>query len=328
MNYLVTGHAGFIGHAVTKKLLKKNNKVVGIDNFNNYYDTKLKDSRINDIKIFAKKKKLFFKSYQINIAEIAKVKKIFQKHKINIVIHLAAQAGVRYSLTNPRVYAESNLIGFFNIMQSCKDFRIKKLIYASSSSVYGDSKLTPFKEKNLNYDPIQFYAATKLSNEIMARSYHNLFNLNSLGLRFFTVYGPWGRPDMAIFKFSKKIFNNKEIDVFNYGKHKRDFTFIDDVAKIIVKISASKNLRLFNGRAINLGNSKSVKLTQIIKILSKLIGKKAKIKFKKKQLGDIKDTLSDTSLLKKYFNIKPKINMETGLKRFIIWYKKYYNVKS
>ena len=231
MKILITGCAGFIGYHLSKYLIKKNINVIGVDNINNYYDTKLKKDRLKNLFITNKKK---FSFYKTDIHNQKKFELIFKKNKrITHVINLAAQAGVRYSITNPNTYVKSNLVGFANVLENCKCYKVKNLIFASTSSVYGSNKKMPYKESDDTDSPIQFYAATKKSNEVMAYSYSHLYNINTIGLRFFTVYGPWGRPDMALFKFTKNILAGKKIDVYNHGNHSRDFTYIDDIVDAI-----------------------------------------------------------------------------------------------
>ena len=270
MKVLVTGCAGFIGFHVAKKLLANGNVVIGIDNLNNYYDISLKNKRLKILKNF---KKFTFK--KINICNSTKLISIFKQNKIQNIIHLAAQAGVRYSLMRPKSYINSNIKGFFNIIECCRYYGVVKLLYASTSSVYGNQKKFPLKE-DLNTDnPIQLYAATKKSNELMAKAYSHLFNFQTIGMRFFTVYGPWGRPDMALFKFTKKILSNREIEIYNYGNHIRDFTYIDDVTEIIVRLNKTKKIKK-NSEIFNIGNSNPVKLIDYIHQIEKSLNKRAK----------------------------------------------------
>jgi len=319
---LVTGCAGFIGFHFSRSLRnKKNYQVIGIDNLNNYYDRNLKLDRLKILKKDFKK----FSFIKSDISEYSKIEKIFKKYKFSHVVHLAAQAGVRYSLKKPEEYTKSNLVGFFNILECCRKYKIKHLIYASSSSIYGGNKKLPFSEKDLTNKPIQFYAATKLSNELMAYSYSSLHKLKTTGLRFFTVYGPWGRPDMAFFSFTKKILENKFLEVYNYGNHLRDFTYIDDVVEGVKKILfVRKNIGNF--QLFNLGFGKPIKLLEFIKILEKTIGKKAKLKYVAKQKGDMKKTFSSINKMKKIYNYYPKIKPSIGLKQFVNWYLKYYKI--
>lgn len=333
MNILVTGCAGFIGFNLCNSLLKnKKNKIYGIDNLNNYYSIKLKKDRLK----LLKKKNFFF--FKVNILNKKKLFYIFKKNKIQIIIHLAAQAGVRYSLLNPEVYVDTNIKGFFNILEISKIFKVKKLIYASTSSVYGLNKNLPFKEKNAADHPIQLYAATKRANELMAHSYSYLYKIPTIGLRFFTVYGPWGRPDMALFKFTKNILKNKNIDLFNYAKHSRDFTYIDDVVNIIINL-INKSVKGFKNwnknnpdssfspapfRIYNVSNGSRISLINFLKEIEKNLNKKAKINYLPLQKGDIQDTLSCTKLLNRTIKIKKKTNYKNGIKYFIDWYLNYY----
>jgi len=319
-NILITGCAGFIGFSVTKVLLQKGHKIYGVDNINNYYSVKLKKDRIKELYKINKN----FKFYKIDISDEKKIFSLFKNLKIDKVLHLAAQAGVRYSLENPKTYIKSNLDGFFNILQCCKDFKVTKLVYASSSSVYGKTNKIPFKENQNTNNPEQLYAATKKSNELMAQSYSNLFNLNMTGLRYFTVYGPWGRPDMAIFSFVKDALENKKIDIFNKGNHHRDFTFIDDVADITVKILLSK--KNSKNEIYNIGNNKPIKLSRLIYLIEKKLNLKIKKNFLPFQKGDVFKTYANINKTKKDFNYKPKENIETGLSKFIKWYKNYNNI--
>lgn len=333
---LVTGAAGFIGYHVSKEMMKKANTIVGIDNLNNYYDVNLKKKRLQDLIKISKKNKFNFFFYKIDLSASKALKALFGKYKFTHVINLAAQAGVRYSILNPESYVKSNLLGFFNLIQQSKIHKIKHFLYASTSSVYGNKTKLPFKESHLADHPIQFYAATKRSNELIAHAYSSLFKLPTTGLRFFTVYGPWGRPDMALYKFTKNIIQNRKIEVFNYGKHERDFTYVDDVAKSVSKLCfkipkrkknwSEKNPSSSNApfEIFNIGNSKRVKLMHYIKLVEKNLNKKAKIKFLPIQPGDIKNTLSSNTKLNKYINYKPKISAEVGVKKFIDWYKDYY----
>ena len=324
MNILVTGCAGFIGFNLSQKLSKNNSyNIVGIDNLNTYYDQKLKISRL---KILKKNKNFSFNKCNLENLNILKNK--LKKKKIDLIINLAAQAGVRYSLQKPESYTKSNLVGFSNILEIC---RLKKsnLIFASTSSVYGDTSDFPISEKFSTDKPIQYYAATKKSNEVMAYSYSKLFNIKTVGLRFFTVYGPWGRPDMSLFKFTKNILLNKEIEVFNNGKHYRDFTYIDDIVSGIIKsiIFINKNKKKRNLFEIfNLGRGKSISLKEFIKWTELAIGKTAKKKYLEKQKGDIYKTHCDIRKSKKLLGYNPKTNFITGIKKFVSWYKKYYSI--
>ena len=317
-NYLITGSAGFIGFHLSKKLLSEGFNVLGVDNLNNYYDQKIKQDRNNILK---KYKNYRFK--KIDIKDYKKLDRIFKKNSIHGVVNLAAQAGVRYSLKNPRSYIENNINGFFNILELSKKYRVKKFIYASTSSIYGLQKKFPLKE-NFNTDnPIQLYAATKKSNELMATSYSHLYKMDTIGLRFFTVYGPWGRPDMALFKFTKNIIKGKPIEVFNKGKHERDFTYVDDIVNGIFNIINNKKSR-FGAKIFNLGNGKKIKLLKYIQLIEKNLDRKSKKKFLPLQKGDVIKTHSDTKLIKKHYNYQSKTEVSYGVKKFIEWYLSYF----
>ena len=330
---LITGCAGFIGFHVCKIFLEKNYVVYGLDNINKYYDVNLKKSRIKQLKNFKK-----FKLFKIDLSNKAKLKKIFNNYSFSKVINLAAQAGVRYSLINPESYVKSNLLGFCNLIELSKTHKVKHFIYASTSSVYGMNTKQPLSEKDSVDHPIQFYAATKRSNELIAHSYSHLFNLPTTGLRFFTVYGPWGRPDMALFLFTKNILRNKPINIFNYGNHVRDFTYVEDIAKSVYLISKKipykkKNKRKYYAfesssafRVLNIGNNKPIKLLDYIKRIEIKLKKKAIKRYLPLQKGDIKKTLSDSSLLNKIIKFKPKTSINDGVNKFIDWYLDYYNV--
>tara|TARA_B100000073_G_C23713465_1_gene565070 strand:- start:280 stop:1254 length:975 start_codon:yes stop_codon:yes gene_type:complete len=320
---LVTGSAGFIGYHLTKQLLKRNYKVVGIDSLNTYYDRNLKISRNKDLKLYAKKNKKKFYFYKLNITNRRLISDLFYKYKFYKVFHMAAQPGVRYSFEEPYKYIESNLVGFFNILQNCKRFNVKKFIFASSSSVYGAEKKIPYIENHSKTKPIQLYAATKLSNEILASTYSRIFNMKIIGLRFFTVYGPWGRPDMALFKFMKKIFQNKAIDLYNQGNHLRDFTYIDDIVNGII-LSANYNKKNFE--IFNLGKGKPIKTINFVKELSKVLQKKIKINYIKKQKGDMDKTYCSTIKAKKYLKFKCNISLDKGVLKFYKWYKEFYKI--
>jgi UDP-glucuronate 4-epimerase len=343
MTILVTGSAGFIGFHTVIALLKKGKTVIGVDDLNSYYDKKLKFARNKFIFKFIKKNKLRgkYKFFKIDISNNKALKKIFKKYKFKNVIHLAAQAGVRYSIKNPSLYVKSNLVGFGNILENSKNHNIKHLIYASSSSVYGErDKKKPFSEKDPVDHPIQFYAATKRANELMAHAYSHLFNMPTTGIRFFTAYGPWGRPDMALYKFTENIYKNKKIQIYNKGNHTRDFTYIDDVITGIMKCLGNipkrnnkkkilKNPSESNApfRIINIGNGKSIQLKDYIKLIEYNLRKKAKKIFLDKQKGDVKDTWADTKKLQTVLKYKTNISAKKGVKSFVEWYKEYYNKK-
>jgi UDP-glucuronate 4-epimerase len=318
MKILLTGCAGFIGYHLTSKLIAKNHKVVGIDSLNQYYDPKLKKYRLSKLK--KNKNFVFIKD---SLKNKNKLIKILKKHKIDKVVHLAAQPGVRYSLINPRSYIDNNLLSFFNIMEASKEYKVKHFIYASSSSVYGLNKTTKFKEIEKTEKPAQLYAATKKSNELMVEAYSNLFKLKSTGLRFFSVYGPAGRPDMAIYLFTNKIYNNKKIDVFNYGNHARDFTYIDDVVDAVYKIISKNTKKSSLHEIYNIASGKSEKLSKLISTIEDRLGKIAKKRYLPIQKGDIIATSANIKKIKNDYNYKPKINIELGLTLFVKWFSNY-----
>ena len=331
---IVTGSAGFIGSSLCLKLLERGDNVVGIDNHNDYYDPKIKNDRLKRLKKF-----LNYTHYRADISDRNKLTRIFKSFRPNKVVNLAAQAGVRYSMQNPYAYISSNIFGFLNILENCHLNKIEHLVYASTSSVYGANTKMPFSEHSNTNHPLSIYAATKKSNELMAHTYSHLYNLSTTGLRFFTVYGPWGRPDMALFKFTKSILENKPIDVFNYGRHTRDFTYIDDIVNGIIKTldkPAKKNNK-WNSfkpdpassnvpwKIYNIGNNKPIKLMNYINALEKKLKKKAIINFLPLQPGDVPDTYASTKNLKMVFNYKPSTSVFDGVSNFVEWYKKYYN---
>ena len=341
MGIFVTGAAGFIGFSLCNKLLDYEDQIIGIDNLNPYYEVKLKKARINNLKEKAKnlnKKFIFIKE---NIENKEELEKLFNKYKPNYVIHLAAQAGVRYSIKNPHAYIQSNIVGFLNILEGCRKNPVKNLIYASSSSVYGGNIKMPFCENNGVDHPVSLYAATKKSNELMAHSYSHLYDIPSIGLRFFTVYGPWGRPDMALFLFAKSIIENKPIQVFNNGRMLRDFTYIDDIVEsiyLLIKKTVKKDSDFdkFNPdpskswapyKVFNIGNSDPVPLMEYVYALEEVLGKKAIIEYLPMQPGDVEATFADTTLLESYIGFKPKTKIKDGIKKFIEWYKVFYKIK-
>ena len=330
--FLVTGVAGFIGAALAIKLIKMGITVVGIDSLNDYYDKALKESRLKLIHKQANYNGGSFKFYKCSIEDKGYLKKIFSVENPSIVINLAAQAGVRYSLENPEAYFQSNLIGFCNILELVRENDIENFIFASSSSVYGGNKVTPFREDQKIDYPVSLYAATKKSNEVLAYSYSHLYRIPTTGLRFFTVYGPWGRPDMAPMLFIKSILNNKPIKVFNNGDMRRDFTYIDDITEGIFRCclkpaTSEENMdsNLAPYRVFNIGNGKPIELMEFIKILEKKLNKKAVKEFLPMQKGDVVETFADTQNLRKWINYKPQIDIEVGLDKFVEWYKDYYS---
>ena len=319
---LVTGCAGFIGYHLCMKLLEnKNFFVIGLDNLNNYYDIQLKKNRLKNIK----QKSNNFLFIKADICNEKKIKEIKKQHKFNYIIHLAAQAGVRYSIINPQSYIKSNLNGFFNILDLAKSQKIKHFIFASTSSVYGESKKFPIKETENTDKPISLYAATKKSNEVIAYSYSYLYKLPATGLRFFTAYGPYGRPDMSLFKFVNSILNNKKIVLFNYGKHERDFTYIDDIVLSINKLIKKPSKKKTPFEIFNIGSGQPKKLTTFLKLIEHFAGKKSIITYDKMQLGDIYKNHASTNKIKNYINYHPSTNINKGIKSFVIWYKNYFN---
>ncbi len=320
---LITGAAGFIGYHTSIKFIENKIKVVGIDNINNYYSTKLKLDRIKNLK--KNKFKKYFRFYKTDITDQKKMEKIFKKEKIKYVIHLAAQAGVRYSLIEPYSYTKNNLMGTSVILELSRKYRIKDLFLASTSSVYGLNKRYPFHE-GLNTDsPAQYYAATKKSNEVMTFSYSHLFKLRATIFRFFTVYGPWGRPDMALFKFTENMLKKKPIQVFNYGNHVRDFTYVEDVSNIILKLYKKK--KNYNFNIFNIGNNKPVNLKVYINEIEKNLNIKSKKKYLPLQVGDVYKTFSDSRKIYKFIKYKPKTDVKYGIKKFIEWYINYFKIK-
>ncbi|HGY3149217.1 TPA: NAD-dependent epimerase/dehydratase family protein [Morganella morganii] len=330
MKYFITGSAGFIGFSLSKRLLSEGHTVFGIDNMNDYYDVNLKNSRLNELKHYSN-----FIFYNFDINEKDKIIPLCINENFDCIIHLAAQAGVRYSLKNPFAYAESNLNGYLTILESARQSKIPHLVYASSSSVYGVTDKVPFKTEMCTDFPVSLYAATKKANELMAHSYSHIYRIPTTGLRFFTVYGPWGRPDMALFKFTEAILNNTPIDIFNDGHLSRDFTYIDDIIEGIVRISKSPPIE-GNQPAIgttintpykiyNIGNGKPTKLIDFIKILEKEIGKSALKNYLPMQDGDVYTTWADTDDLFKAIGYRPETSLEDGVRNFISWYKSYYS---
>ena len=316
---MVTGAAGFIGFHLANELLGRGIEVVGVDDLNDYYDVKLKNDRLALLK---KNKNFVF--YKADMADMLALEEVFKKEKIDKVCHLAAQAGVRRSIEDPFVYEKSNVLGFLNILECLKKYEIKDLVYASSSSVYGDNKKVPFSEDQKIGKPISFYAATKASNELFAHVYNHLFGINMIGLRFFTAYGPWGRPDMAYFLFADSIVKNKPIKVFNFGEMKRDFTYIDDIVDGI--ISALEKVKEIGYGIYNLGGMGPVKIMDFIGVLEKELEIKAKKDYMPLQQGDMVETCADITKAKTDLGYLPKVSIEVGLKEFVKWYKSYYQI--
>ncbi|MHB1151395.1 MAG: NAD-dependent epimerase [Eubacteriales bacterium] len=322
---LVTGAAGFIGFHLSKKLLEQNVNVVGFDNINNYYDVNLKNARLdilNKYKNFA-----FIKG---DLADKETISNIFKDNKFDIVVNLAAQAGVRYSITNPQAYIDSNITGFFNILEACRNNPVDHLLYASSSSVYGNQQKTPFSTDDDVSKPISLYAATKKTNELMAYTYSHLYNIPTTGLRFFTVYGPYGRPDMAYFSFTQKILKGETIKIFNNGDMYRDFTYVDDIVQGIENMLCNSPNADENGakaKIYNIGNNNPEKLMYFIETLEKCIGKTAIKEYLPMQPGDVYQTYADVTELINDFDFKPSTSIEEGLSKFIKWYKEYYTIQ-
>jgi UDP-glucuronate 4-epimerase len=334
MKYLVTGAAGFIGFHVSERLLQAGHQVVGLDNLNDYYDVNLKQARIDLLQ------KPGFSFHKIDLADREAMATLFADEKFDRVIHLAAQAGVRYSLENPHAYADSNLTGHLNVLEGCRHNKVQHLLYASSSSVYGLNRKMPFSTDDSVDHPVSLYAATKKANELMSHTYAHLYGLPTTGLRFFTVYGPWGRPDMALFKFTKAMLENKPIDVYNYGKMKRDFTYIDDIAEAIVRLQdvipqADPDWTVETGspatssapyRVYNIGNSSPVELMDYITALEEALGIEADKNMMPIQPGDVLETSADTQPLQAVTGFKPETSVKEGVKNFVDWYRGFYNV--
>jgi UDP-glucuronate 4-epimerase len=342
MKILVTGAAGFIGFYVSKVLVEKGHNVVGIDNINDYYDVNLKYARLKELGILEEEASKFnnlctssiykntFHFVRMNLEDREALPALFETEKFDVVCNLAAQAGVRYSLENPESYIDSNIVGFLNILECCRNYKIKHLVYASSSSVYGLNKKIPFSTSDSVDHPISLYAASKKSNELMAHTYSHLFGIPSTGLRFFTVYGPWGRPDMAMFLFTKAITEDKPIKVFNYGKMERDFTYIDDITEGVVRViekpveeSVSKG-ELY--KVYNIGNNNSVKLMDFIKAIEENLGKEAEKNMLPIQPGDVERTWANVDDLIKDYDYQPATSVQKGVKKFVEWYKDFYEI--
>lgn len=344
---LVTGAAGFVGANLVLELLRTVDsiKIIGLDNMNDYYDISLKEYRLGEINALAKEKSAsVWQFVKGNIADKDLLNSIFDEHRFDVVVNLAAQAGVRYSITNPDVYIESNLIGFYNILEACRKYPVQHLVYASSSSVYGSNKKIPYSTDDKVDNPVSLYAATKKSNELLAHSYSKLYNIPSTGLRFFTVYGPAGRPDMAYFGFTNKLLRGETIEIFNFGNCKRDFTFVDDIVEGVKRVmcnapekqNGEDGLPLPPYRVYNIGNNSPENLLDFVEILSEELVRagvlpenfdfEAHKKLVPMQPGDVPITFADTSALERDFGFKPSTSLRTGLRRFAEWYKKFYNI--
>ncbi len=336
MKFLVTGAAGFIGYHVAERLLTAGHQVVGIDNLNDYYDVGLKTARLDRLA-----DKPGFRFIKLDLADREGMAALFAEHQFQRVIHLGAQAGVRYSLVNPLAYADANLIGHLNVLEGCRHNKVEHLLYASSSSVYGLNRKLPFATEDSVDHPVSLYAATKKANELMAHSYSHLYGLPTTGLRFFTVYGPWGRPDMALFKFTKAILAGESIDVYNHGEMHRDFTYIDDIAEAIVRLQAvipqaDPSWTVEQGspatssapyHVYNIGNNTPVKLMEYIRALEQALGMTARKNMLPMQPGDVMDTSADTEELYRDIGFKPETSVEEGVKRFVDWYRDFYQVQ-
>lgn len=332
MKVLITGTAGFIGMHLALRLAANGHAVTGLDNINSYYDANLKYARLaqqgikkEEIlynKLLSGNKNIYF--IEIDLQDAGNLNALFAKQQFEMVINLAAQAGVRYSITNPKDYIDSNIIGFYNVLEACRNFAVPDLLFASSSSVYGNAVKTPFCEDDRTDSPISFYAATKKSNELMAHTYCHLYGFKTTGLRFFTVYGPWGRPDMAMFMFTKNILENKPIKVFNNGDLLRDFTYIDDTITGIESMVNSHNSSATSFELFNIGHGQPVRLMDFIHALENCIGKKAKLEMLPMQEGDVKVTYADTRKLYEKYNYKPETDIQTGVAKFVKWYREFY----
>ena len=337
MTILITGAAGFIGAQLGKQLLERGETVVGIDNLNNYYDVNLKRARLTQLAHYSN-----FLFIQLDLVDRTGLATLFTREKFRRVVNLAAQAGVRYSIDNPYAYVDSNLVGFVNLLENCRHHTVEHLVFASSSSVYGLNTQMPFSVHDNVDHPISLYAATKKANELMAHTYAHLYGLPVTGLRFFTVYGPWGRPDMAYFKFTQAILNDQPIEVYNSGQMRRDFTYIDDIIEGVIRVLAQipEPNKTWSGdnpdpssspapyRIYNIGNNQPVELMYYIETLEKALGKKAKLKFLPMQPGDVPATYADISNLTQDFDFKPKTSIEVGIEHFVEWYQGYYPTSS
>lgn len=335
MKILITGTAGFIGSHLAKKLIEKGHSIVGVDNINDYYDPQLKEDRLKTIN------ENYHTFYKLNLEDYDELTEIFRKEQPDIVINLAAQAGVRYSLENPRAYIDSNIVGFMNILECCRHFDVKHLIYASSSSVYGANTSKPFSTSDNVDHPLSLYAATKKSNELMAHTYSHLYNIPTTGLRFFTVYGPWGRPDMALFKFTKSIIEGKKIDVYNHGNMMRDFTYVDDIVEAISRLveRPARPNNEWDGndpdpgssyapyKVYNIGNNSPVRLMEFIEAIENKLNIEAKKNYMDLQPGDVPETYANVEDLFRDIDFKPETNIQDGVNEFVDWYINYYDIK-
>jgi UDP-glucuronate 4-epimerase len=335
MTIVVTGSAGFIGSAVTLRLLERGDHVVGIDNHNDYYDPALKEARLARYHDHPR-----YSHLRLDVSDAEGMRQAFIQHRPQRVVHLAAQAGVRYSLENPLSYVQSNLVGFAHVLEGCRTHKVEHLVYASSSSVYGANGTLPFSVHHNVDHPLNLYAATKKSNELMAHSYSHLYGLPTTGLRFFTVYGPWGRPDMALFKFTRAILGDEPIQVFNSGRHSRDFTYVDDIVEGIVRAldrpaqpnPAWSSLRPDPGsssapwRVYNIGNTHPVSLTDFVAAIEKALGKRARLEFLPMQAGDVPDTAADINELVEKLDYRPRVQIDEGIRRFVAWYEQHFAV--
>ena len=335
MRILVTGTAGFIGSMLSIRLLERGDEVIGVDNVNDYYDPALKEARLERLKKYEN-----FTEVRISLEDKAAIDGVFTTYKPQKVVNLAAQAGVRYSLENPQAYIDANIVGFTNILEGCRHNKVEHLVYASSSSVYGANESMPFSVHDNVDHPVSLYAATKKANELMAHTYSHLFDLPTTGLRFFTVYGPWGRPDMALFMFTKNIIEGKPIDVFNYGKHKRDFTYIDDIVEGVIRtldnvaepnpewtgITPDSATSKAPYKIYNIGSNQPCELMRYIEIIEECVGKKAEMNLLPLQPGDVPATYADVDALIKDVDYKPSTTIEEGVAKFVEWYRDFYKV--
>jgi len=332
--FLITGAAGFIGYTLAKRLLERGDKVYGIDNLNDYYDVSLKQARLRELEHFGDG----FRFNKLDITDRQGMGSLFRDERFDRIVHLAAQAGVRYSLENPLAYIDANLVGFAHVLEGARNTGVEHLVYASSSSVYGANTKLPFAESDNVDHPVSLYAATKKSNELMAHTYAHLYRLPCTGLRFFTVYGPWGRPDMALFKFTDGILNDRPIPVYNYGRMVRDFTYIDDIVEGVVRVvdQPARENESWSGsnpdpasstspyRVYNIGNNQPVELMRYIEVLESCLGKKARLELLPIQEGDVPSTFADTSRLADDLGFKPETTVEEGVSRFVDWYRFFY----